>query len=131
MFGHWSGEMPTNRGRRRMRPHRRAKYNVPVNIIEHDREFELWLFAHHFPKENIKVAVVEDTLYITGNRTPEVDRPNFILHEFPIKSFERSFELSHRVDKSKVKALYDHGILKVYVGKTAQAQKTEIDIEIE
>lgn len=130
MFGYWSGEYPQRRGRRG-RGFRRARYNVPVNIIEHDTEFELWVYAFNFPKENIKVSVVDEALYITGTREPEDEKPNWLLQEFPIKGFERSFELSHKVDKSNIRAVHQDGILKVFVGKTGAAQKPEITVDIE
>ncbi|MCI4667383.1 MAG: Hsp20/alpha crystallin family protein [Bacteroidia bacterium] len=130
MFGYWRGDYPQKRGGRG-RGFRRAKYNVPVNIVENDTEFELWVYAFNFPKENIKVSVLEDTLYITGSRTPENEHPNWLLHEFPIKSFERTFELSHRVDKAGIRAVHQDGILKVFVAKTGAAQKPEMTVEVE
>ncbi len=112
--------------------YRRPKYNIPVNIIETPTEFEVRVHALTFPKEEIKVSIIGETLYISGTRTPEGDSsPNFLLQEYPIKSFERSFELSHRVDKSNIKAQHDKGVLVVTVGKTKEAQEPELDIEIE
>ena len=111
---------------------RRPKHNIPVNIIEHETEFVLTLHAPSFPREQIKVTVVEDMLYISGTREIEGDtHPNFLLQEYPIKSFERSFELSHRADKQNIKASYKDSILTVKVGKTVAAQHPEIDIEVE
>jgi len=111
---------------------RRPKYNVPVNIIEHETEFEVRVHALTFAKEDIKISVVEDTLYISGSRTHEGDpSPHFLLQEYPIKSFERSFELSHRVDKSKISARHEHGVLVVTVAKASAAMQPEINIDIE
>ena len=137
MFGKWKHAEQAaaweERARRHARrSHRRAKYNVPVNIIEHEDSFELQLFALTYAKEHIKISVVEDHLYITGKRSPEGDAsPNFLLQEYPIKSLERSFELSHRADKSNIKAHHRDGILIVTVGKTQSAQSPEISIEVE
>lgn len=111
---------------------RRPKHNIPVNIIEHEAEFVLSLHAPSFPRDQIKVTVVEDTLYISGTREIEGDtHPNFLLQEYPIKSFERSFELSHRADKKSIKATYKDGILTVKVAKTVSAQHPEVDITVE
>ena len=111
---------------------RRPKYNVPVNIIEHETEFEVRVHSLTFSKDQIKVSVVDDTLYISGARTPEGDAsPNFLLQEYPIKSFERSFELSHRVDKSKISARHQDGVLIVTVAKAQAAMQPEITVEVE
>jgi HSP20 family protein len=128
----WWGEEPKQGGNARRRSYRRPKYNVPVNIIEHEDSFELRVHAVSFPKEGIKVAVVEDTLYLSGTRTPAGDHsPNFLLQEYPIKSFERSFELSHRVDKGAIKATHEHGVLVVTVPKTRAAMQPEQEIPVE
>ena len=110
---------------------RRPKYNIPVNVIERETEYEVMVHAVTYPKENIKVSVVDDMLYISGTREPEEDRPNFVLQEYPIKSFERSFELSHKVDKDNISAKFVDGILVVVVPKTAAAQKPEVNIDIQ
>lgn len=109
---------------------RRPKHNIPVNIIENETEYVLSLHALTYPKDNIKVSVVDDTLYITGTREPEDSSPNFILQEYPIKSFERTFELSHKVDKDNIEAKYAEGVLIVTVPKTKEAQRPEISIDI-
>lgn len=110
---------------------RRPKYNVPTNIIENDRNFEVWVYALDFERDNIKVAVTDDTLYITGTRTlTDGYDPNFVLQEYPIKSFERSFELNQKVDATAIKAKHENGILKVTLPKSKEALQPEIDIEI-
>lgn len=119
------------RGKFRRAGFRRPKYNVPVNIIEHEDAFEVQVFALTYPKDSIKVAVIEETLYISGKRQPEHDAPNFLLQEYPIKSFERSFELSQRVDKSGIKATHRDGILTIRVPKADSAMQPEQEIEVE
>lgn len=120
------GRRPRRRG-----AWRRPKYNVPVNIIERETEYEVHVHAITYPKEGIKVAVVEDTLYISGKRSPQDASPNFFLQEYPIKSFERSFELSERVDKANIKATHKDGILIINVPKTEAAQNPQVEIEVE
>jgi len=110
---------------------RRPKYNIPVNIIETETEFEVFVHALTYPKDKIKVSVVDDMLYISGTREPEDSSPNFVLQEYPIKSFERSFELSHKVDKDNIQAKFAEGVLVVTVPKTSEAQKPEVTIDIE
>ena len=103
-----------------------------VYIIENETEFIAHVYAVSFPKEGIKISVVDDTLYISGTRTPEGNPShNFMLQEYPIKSFERAFELSHTVDQSKIKAKHENGVLTIIAPKTVEAQEPEHDIEID
>ena len=126
----------TQRGRNRRQKFapagfRRPKYNVPVNIREHDSGYVAHVFCVGFPKEGIEVSVIGSTLYITGQRTPEDDpNPDFLLQEYPIKSFERSFELSHKVDKQGITAKLEQGILTILVAKTEEAREEEIVIPV-
>ncbi|MEL6718424.1 MAG: Hsp20/alpha crystallin family protein [Bacteroidota bacterium] len=111
--------------------YRRPKYNIPVNIIEETTHFEAWVYCLSFKKEEVKIWVNENTLYITGQRTPEEDQPNFLLQEYPIKSFERIFELSHRADQSKIVARFEDGILKIKVPKLNEVEPDMQEVKIQ
>ena len=128
---HYAGRNRSHERRGRRYGYRRPKYNTPVNIIDKETEFELHLHAPTFEKDNIKIAVAGDTMYITGTREPKDDSPNFLLQEYPIKSFERSFELSERADRENIKATFKDGILTVIVQKTTAASEPEVEIEVE
>lgn len=111
---------------------RRPKYNVPLNIIENETNFEAHVYATGFSKENIKVSVVDDLLHISGKR--EIDesvKPNFSRQEFPIKNFERTLILNGLVEVEAISAKVENGILVVTLPKTAQAQKTEQNVEVQ
>jgi HSP20 family protein len=111
---------------------RRPKYNVPVNIREDAHGYTAHVFCVGFPKEGIEVSVIGNTLYITGKRTPADDPdPDFLLQEYPIKSFERSFELSHQVDKQAIRAKLADGVLTITVAKTEAAREDELRVPVE
>jgi HSP20 family protein len=120
---------------RRAHPHqgayRRPKYNVPVNIIEWPDKYEAHVYATGFAKEDIRITVSNDVLYISGRRTPEDDRPNFLLQEYPIKSFERWFELSEQADQTRISARYDSGVLIITVAKTQAATRPDVEVKVE
>lgn len=112
--------------------YRRPKYNVPVNIEEKEDSYEVTVYATGFDKENIKLSVVDDVLYITGTRTiDESSKPNFTKQEFPVKSFERVISLHGQVDASGIKARQENGVLIVTLPKTAEAQKPAQEISVD
>ena len=112
--------------------YRRPKYNVPVNIEETANGYEVKVYATGFDKENIKLSVVEDVLYITGTRTiDENNKPNFTKQEFPVKSFERVISLNGQVDSSGIKARQENGVLIVTLPKTAAAQQPAQEINVD
>ncbi|CAN5164088.1 hypothetical protein BH11BAC6_BH11BAC6_16940 [soil metagenome] len=111
---------------------RRPKYNVPVNIEETENSYEVKVYATGFDKENIKLSVVEDILYITGTRTlDENNKPNFTKQEFPVKSFERVISLNGQVDTAGIKARQENGVLIVTLPKTTAAQTPAQEINVD
>lgn len=137
MFGSWNmhhahGNEPRRGPRSGRWGWRRPKHNIPVNIIDHEDEFEVRVHALTYPKDQIKVTVADDTLYISGTREIEGDpNPSFLLQEYPIKSFERSFELSQRVDQAGIKASHKDGVLVIKVPKIQPAQGEGQEIMVE
>ena len=111
---------------------RRPKYNVPINIVENETYYEVYMYALGFEKDNIKISVVDDVLYISGSRTiDENNRPNFIRQEYPIKSFERIVSLRGQIDTTQITARQEEGVLKIILPKTPEAQKPAQDIKVE
>lgn len=111
---------------------RRPKYNVPLNITDNETNFEVYVYAIGFLKENIKLSVTDDVLYISGTRTlNEGEEPNFSRQEFPVKSFERVLNLNGQVDISNISARQENGVLIINLPKTSDAQKPAQEIKVD
>ena len=111
--------------------YRRPKHNIPVNIIEHEDHIEVHVHALTYNPDDIIVTVTDGVLYISGTREPEVDRPNFIVQEYPIKSFERSFELGSHLDLDNIQAKMKDGVLVVTIARDEKAKGPDKTIKIE
>lgn len=110
---------------------RRPKYNLPINIADNDTNFEVYVYALGYAKENIKISVQEDVLYITGTRAIDEEKaPNFSKQEYPIKSFERMLNLNGKVDVAGITAKQEEGVLIVTLPKNAEAQRPSQDIPV-
>ncbi|MEL7161040.1 MAG: Hsp20/alpha crystallin family protein [Bacteroidota bacterium] len=121
------------RGHGRRRPQygpRRPKHNVPVNIEETPTDFIAQVFCIGFAKEDVKVQLLNDMIYISGTRKPENEHPDFLLQEYPVKSFERWFELSEKVDQKAIKASFKNGTLVITAPKTAAARSPEREVPV-
>jgi HSP20 family protein len=115
----------------RTRTHQRPKYNVPMNIIENTDAYEVHVYALGFQKENIKLSIAEDILYISGTRELQEEAPNFINQEFPIRSFERIVSLRGQVDASLISARQEDGILKITLPKNQAAKTPAQEIKVQ
>ncbi len=113
-------------------PLRRPKYNVPVNIAETETAFEVSVYAVGFSKENIRLSVADDSLYITGTRDwGETQPPQFTRQEFPVKTFERVIALGEGIDTTNIRARQEDGVLYITLPKTAEAQKPSQEIKVD
>jgi HSP20 family protein len=112
--------------------YRRPKYNVPLNVVDQDTYFEVQVYALGFEKENIRISVQDDVLYISGTRAiDENNPPNFSLQEYPVKSFERSLALNGQVDKAGLSARQEAGVLLIHLPKSADARQPAQDVKID
>jgi HSP20 family protein len=125
--GHAYGKHGHHRGEHFRRP----KYNLPINIADNETSFEVYVYALGYAKENIKISVQDDTLYISGTReADEANLPNFSKQEYPIKSFERMLNLNGQVDVAAITAKQEDGVLVITLPKNAEAQKPSQEIPV-
>ena len=110
---------------------RRPRHNVPVNIAETADAFEARVFCVGFPKEGIQIQLTGGGVYVSGKMPVRDAYPDFLLQEYPVKSFERFFELSERVDTDSITAKYENGVLIIHAPKTAAAANVERSIPVE
>lgn len=110
--------------------YKRPLYNVPINVEENENQFLVSVYATGFGKENIKIEVVDDVLFISGSKE-KVDKKAFTRQEFPIKNFERTLGLNKQVNVEAIAAKSDNGILKITLPKTVEAQAKPRSITVE
>jgi HSP20 family protein len=111
---------------------RRPKYNVPVNIDEKADQFIVSVYATGFSKENIRLSVADDVLFISGTRTiDESNQPNFAKQEFPVKNFERMISLESQVDVAGITAKQEDGVLYIILPKTEGAKLPSREIKVD
>jgi HSP20 family protein len=110
--------------------YRRPKYNVPINISEQEDSFTVYVYATAFEKENIKISVSDDVLYVRGTKAvDESTVPKFVLQEFPVRTFEREVQLRGQVDVQSISAKHENGVLLITLPKLAAASpRVEIGI---
>ena len=111
---------------------RRAKYNVPTNIVRNNDSFEIHIYALGFDKADMTITVTGDTLYVSGTRTiPEDYAPHFVRQEYPIKSFDRIFQLSDAIDSTNIVAKQENGVLMLTLPIKPEAQPSSQTIEVQ
>ena len=108
---------------------------VPVNIRETDKTYELELSAPGLQKQDFRLNLEGDTLTISAEHTEENSKTGksegWFRKEFKKGQFTRTFNLDDTVDVSKISAKYEDGILYLSIPKREHAQKVTRSIEIQ
>jgi HSP20 family protein len=90
--------------------------NTPsVNVKESNNHFTVTLAAPGLKKNDFKIEVDGNILTVSSETEKEVEEKdeNYTRKEFSYSSFSRSLSLPDDVNKDKVEATYQDGILKI------------------
>lgn len=110
-----------------------VRSNVPVNIKETDKSYELHVVAPGLHKEDIKINVDRDILTISFEQKEEATEKaegKWLRNEYHFRSFKRSFTLNEKVDAANINAKYNDGILNVSLPKKENAEPTAHQISV-
>ena len=93
----------------------RAMTVPPVNITENKDEFLVSLAAPGMKKDDFKIDIDGNMLTISSAKeeTKEEKEKRFTRKEYNYSSFSRSFTLPDEVNREKIDAKYEDGVLKI------------------
>jgi len=102
----------------------------PVDVYEDEHNLILKLEVPGVNEEDLNVSLENDTLVIQGERKFEKEEKeeNFHRIERRYGAFTRTFKLPNTLDSEKVEANYEKGILKITIGKKAEAKPKQIKV---
>ena len=112
----------------------RSAGNVPVNIRETDKTYELEVMAPGLKKSDFKVSLDGKQLSISFEQNDEKkegdEKSGYLRQEYRHRSFSRSFMLDDTVDANKISADYTDGVLHLCVPKKEEAQRIVRSVEV-
>jgi len=100
--------------------------NIPaVNISENKDNYEVSLAVPGMKKDDFNIDVEGNTLSISAEKKEEKEEKEekYTRKEFNYSSFVRTFSLPDGVNKDKIDASYENGLLKLVLPKTEEARK--------
>ncbi len=105
-----------------------------VNVKENAGEFMVEVAAPGFEKNEFNIELNNDVLTISSEKKIENETKSderVTRKEFSYQSFSRSFTLPTVVERDKIKAKYENGILNIVIPKKEEAKaKPARQIEI-
>jgi len=109
----------------------RDVWSPPVDIVEREKELVLKMDLPEVRLGEIDIHVEEDTLIIQGERkfVKEAADETYLQIERRHGVYQRTFNLSPRIDREQIKASYKDGVLLVVLPKKEAARPRQITLE--
>lgn len=114
-----------------------------VNIIESEKDYRIEVAAPGMTKDDFKVNVNDhDELVISLEKRVENEEKDgkegkhsrkgtYLRREFSYSSFRQSFALPENVEKSKIEAKMEHGVLTIDLPKKEESKQVPASRQIE
>lgn len=99
-----------------------------ANIVESKDEYKVSLAVPGLKKEDFDINIDGNILNISSEKeqTKEEKEATYTRKEYNYSSFQRSFTLPNEVNKEKIAAGYENGVLTLSLPKTEEAKKATI-----
>jgi HSP20 family protein len=106
--------------------------NPSANIYESEKEFRIEMAVPGLTRDQIRITLDDDVLKLSSSTPSEKNKEEDHHHfEFDYSNFERSFIIPEIIEREKITARYNGGILYVHLPKSEdQIKKGPMDIKI-
>lgn len=96
-----------------------------VNITEEDGNYTVTMAAPGMKKDDFNVDIDNNMITISAEteKEKEEDKKKYTRKEYSYSSFSRSFTLPDDVEKNKIDAKYDNGVLTLNLPKKEAAKQ--------
>lgn len=107
-------------------------FHPKIDVSETDKEVLVTAEIPGATEKDVEVTLTKDSLTIHGEKKVEREekKKNYYRMERSYGSFRRLIALPCEVDETKVEAVFQNGVLKVTLPKTAEVQKSTRKIEV-
>ena len=104
---------------------------MALDIVEHEKEFEILANLPGFKKENIKISVHENQLLIEANTSEKKEEKQGTIYRCERYSgaYRRSLLLPENAEIAKITAKMEDGVLMLSIPKREPSPKKEISID--
>lgn len=116
----------------------RANATAPaINVLETENNYKVELAAPGMTKEDFNVNIDEDSNLVitmekkTENKKEDKKDGRYLRREFSYSKFQQTMILPDDVDKEKISAQVENGVLSIQLPKYTEAQKPQTKKMIE
>lgn len=107
----------------------RRAFIPELNIFEEDSEFEITVALPGMNKDDIDISLEGNMLTISGERElTKEENKKYHRIESRFGEFERSVPLPKTIDKDKINASYENGVLTITIPKHEEKMSKKIEV---
>jgi len=108
------------------------KWMPRVDVQESENSFEVTAELPGMDKKDIDIGLQDNRLTIKGEKDTEKEENNnkYYIRERVRGRFERSFTLPENVDKDRIEAKFNDGVLTLEIPKTEVPEQEEVKIKV-
>ena len=99
-----------------------------TNIQETEEAFVFTMEMPGLSRQDVEVNLEGDTLVVKGGKSEQSETKGLLRREYRATRFERTFTVGNVVDRDRVKAKMEDGILTVSLPKTPEKVGRKIDV---
>lgn len=104
-------------------------FHVPLaDIYETSDLYSLKIEMPGINKENLNIVIDDNELRITAEAIADENDKNLKYAEFTAKNFSRTFRVGNDIDRNKVDATLENGILTLVLHKSEEVKPKKITI---
>ena len=101
-----------------------------VDILERADELLILAELPGASSDSIDIDFEDGVLTIQGQVRPRYDeKMNFLLYEYGVGDFHRTFRVSEQVDAGRIHAEYKDGVLTIHLPKVEAAKPRKIQVQ--
>lgn len=105
-------------------------YRPDVDIVEKGDELIIFADMPGVKPDDIDIKFEDGTLTLYGRVTDDrVLREQFLLQEFGMGNYYRTFRISEQIDASRIEADMAGGVLTLHLPKSEQAKPRKIKVQ--
>ena len=105
-------------------------FRPAVDIVEKTDELQLIADLPGATSESIDIDFEDGLLTIEGTAPVRYDEKfNFLLAEYDVGDFHRSFRVSEQIDSTRIAAEFKNGVLVVHLPKAEAAKPRKIEVQ--
>ena len=107
-----------------------AVYTPAVDIVENANEIVIFADMPGMAAADVNILFEKGVLTIHGRVTPRhQNATRFLLHEYGVGDFRRSFEIGELIDAERISAKCTNGVLALHLPKVPKARPRRIEVK--